>query len=134
MLEQVCQLARNAGDAIMEVYDGNQPINVASKKDDSPVTAADIAAHKVIVSGLQALDATIPILSEEDPPAWEVRQHWQRFWLVDPLDGTKEFIGAHECFRRALELDLVLHFKLIICDNTWVKQRIKAISISAIKE
>lgn len=50
MLEQVCQLARNAGDAIMEVYDGNQPINVASKKDDSPVTAADIAAHKVIVS------------------------------------------------------------------------------------
>lgn len=56
MLEQVCQLARNAGDAIMEVYDGNQPINVASKKDDSPVTAADIAAHKVIVSGLQALD------------------------------------------------------------------------------
>ena len=53
MLEQVSQLARNAGDAIMEVYDGNQPINVASKKDDSPVTAADIAAHKVIVSGLQ---------------------------------------------------------------------------------
>ena len=68
MLEQVCQLARNAGDAIMEVYDGNQPINVASKKDDSPVTAADIAAHKVIVSGLQALDPDTPILSEEDPP------------------------------------------------------------------
>ena len=82
MLEQVCQLARNAGDAIMEVYDGNQPINVASKKDDSPVTAADIAAHKVIVSGLQALDPDTPILSEEDPPAWEVRQHWQRYWLV----------------------------------------------------
>ena len=92
MLEQVCQLARNAGDAIMEVYDGNQPINVASKKDDSPVTAADIAAHKVIVSGLQALDPDTPILSEEDPPSWEVRQHWQRYWLVDPLDGTKEFI------------------------------------------
>ena len=59
MLEQVCQLARKAGDAIMEVYDGNQPINVASKKDDSPVTAADIAAHKVIVSGLQALAALL---------------------------------------------------------------------------
>lgn len=92
MLEQVCQLARTAGDAIMDVYDGNQPMDVSSKKDDSPVTAADIAAHKVIVSGLQALDAAIPILSEEDPPAWEVRQHWQRYWLVDPLDGTKEFI------------------------------------------
>ena len=50
MLEQVCQLARNAGDAIMEVYDGKQPMDVASKKDDSPVTAADIAAHKVIIS------------------------------------------------------------------------------------
>ncbi len=67
MLEQVCQLARNAGDAIMEVYDGNQPINVASKKDDSPVTAADIAAHKVIVSGLQALDPDTPILSGGGP-------------------------------------------------------------------
>ncbi|MGK3042849.1 3'(2'),5'-bisphosphate nucleotidase CysQ [Klebsiella michiganensis] len=92
MLEQVCQLARNAGDAIMEVYDGKQPMDVASKKDDSPVTAADIAAHKVIISGLLALTPDIPVLSEEDPPAWEVRQHWQRYWLVDPLDGTKEFI------------------------------------------
>ncbi|HCB1894564.1 TPA: 3'(2'),5'-bisphosphate nucleotidase CysQ, partial [Klebsiella oxytoca] len=54
MLEQVCQLARNAGDAIMEVYDGKQPMDVTSKKDDSPVTAADIAAHKVIISGLLA--------------------------------------------------------------------------------
>ncbi|MDU6355673.1 MAG: 3'(2'),5'-bisphosphate nucleotidase CysQ [Klebsiella grimontii] len=92
MLEQVCQLARNAGDAIMEVYDGKQPMDIASKKDDSPVTAADIAAHKVIISGLLALTPDIPVLSEEDPPAWEVRQHWQRYWLVDPLDGTKEFI------------------------------------------
>ena len=92
MLEQVCQLARNAGDAIMEVYDGIKPMDVASKKDDSPVTAADIAAHKVIISGLLALTPDIPVLSEEDPPAWEVRQHWQRYWLVDPLDGTKEFI------------------------------------------
>lgn len=92
MLEQVCQLARNAGDAIMEVYDGKQPMDVASKKDDSPVTAADIAAHKVIISGLLALTPDIPVLSEEDPPAREVRQHWQRYWLVDPLDGTKEFI------------------------------------------
>lgn len=70
MLEQVCQLARNAGDAIMEVYDGKQPMDVASKKDDSPVTAADIAAHKVIISGLLALTPDIPVLSEEDPPAW----------------------------------------------------------------
>lgn len=92
MLEQICQIARDAGDAIMQVYRGAAPMDVASKSDDSPVTAADIAAHKVIISALQALTPDIPVLSEEDPPGWEVRQHWQRYWLVDPLDGTKEFI------------------------------------------
>lgn len=92
MLEHVCQLARSAGDAIMLVYNGVKPLDVTSKSDDSPVTAADIAAHRVIVSGLQALTPDIPVLSEEDPQGWGVRQHWQRYWLVDPLDGTKEFI------------------------------------------
>lgn len=92
MLDAICQLAREAGDAIMQVYDGHQPMDVTSKTDDSPVTAADIAAHKVIVQGLVALTPAIPVLSEEDPPSWEIRQHWQRYWLVDPLDGTKEFI------------------------------------------
>ncbi|EBH9038043.1 3'(2'),5'-bisphosphate nucleotidase CysQ [Salmonella enterica subsp. indica] len=92
MLEQVCQLARNAGDAIMQVYDGAKPMEYARKQDDSPVTAADIAAHTVILEGLLTLTPDIPVLSEEDPPAWEVRQYWQRYWLVDPLDGTKEFI------------------------------------------
>lgn len=76
----------------MEVYDGHRPMEVVSKADDSPVTAADIAAHRVIAQGLQALAPDIPLLSEEDPPRWEVRQQWQRYWLVDPLDGTKEFI------------------------------------------
>ena len=92
MLDQVCQLARIAGDAIMQVYDGTKPMDVANKADDSPVTAADIAAHTVIMEGLRKLTPDIPVLSEEDPPGWEVRQHWQRYWLVDPLDGTKEFI------------------------------------------
>lgn len=81
MLEQVCQLARNAGDAIMQVYDGAKPMEYARKQDDSPVTAADIAAHTVILEGLRTLTPDIPVLSEEDPPAWEVRQHWQRYWL-----------------------------------------------------
>ncbi len=92
MLEQICQLAREAGDAIMNVYDGEAPLDVSHKSDDSPVTAADIAAHGVIIRGLQQLTLEVPIVSEEDPPAFEVRQHWQRYWLVDPLDGTKEFI------------------------------------------
>ena len=92
MLEQISQLAREAGDAIMQVYNGSVPTDVSHKADDSPVTAADLAAHDVIVSGLKQLTPDIPVLSEEDPPGWEVRQHWQRYWLVDPLDGTKEFI------------------------------------------
>ena len=83
MLDQVCQLARNAGDAIMQVYDGTKPMDVVSKADNSPVTAADIAAHTVIMDGLRTLTPDIPVLSEEDPPGWEVRQHWQRYWLVD---------------------------------------------------
>lgn len=92
MLEQICQLARTAGDAIMKVYDGEAPLDVSHKSDDSPVTAADIAAHRIILEGLKQLSPDVPVLSEEDPPSWAERQNWQRYWLVDPLDGTKEFI------------------------------------------
>ncbi|MFP1723218.1 3'(2'),5'-bisphosphate nucleotidase CysQ [Lonsdalea quercina] len=95
MLEHICQLAREAGDAIMQIYEGQEPVEVRHKQDDSPVTAADIAAHKVIAYGLTAAYPMIPLLSEEDPPPWSERQHWQRYWLVDPLDGTKEFIGRN---------------------------------------
>ncbi|WP_192458836.1 3'(2'),5'-bisphosphate nucleotidase CysQ [Musicola keenii] len=95
MLEHICQLARDAGEAIMQVYNGHQPIDVARKQDDSPITAADLAAHRVIKRGLESRYPDIPLLSEEDPPAWSVRQTWQRYWLVDPLDGTKEFINRN---------------------------------------
>lgn len=75
----------------MEIYNGE--ITVEIKDDKSPLTAADKASHAVIVAGLQELTPDIPVLSEEgkDIP-YEVRRNWRRFWLVDPLDGTKEFI------------------------------------------
>ncbi|MDF7680024.1 3'(2'),5'-bisphosphate nucleotidase CysQ [Enterobacteriaceae bacterium ESL0689] len=92
MLGQISQIARTAGHAIMAVYNGEKPVNMTLKADDSPVTAADVAAHEVILHGLQTLTPDIPVLSEEAPEKWPVRQHWQRYWLVDPLDGTKEFI------------------------------------------
>lgn len=95
MLEKICQLSREAGAAIMAVYNGEQPLDVTQKKDDSPVTAADLAAHHIIQRGLAALTPDIPLLSEEDPPTWEVRQNWTRYWLVDPLDGTKEFLSRN---------------------------------------
>ena len=92
MLDKICQLAREAGVAIMQVYDGQKPLEATHKSDDSPVTAADIAAHTIILQGLQTLTPEIPVLSEEDPQTWETRQSWDRYWLVDPLDGTKEFL------------------------------------------
>jgi 3'(2'), 5'-bisphosphate nucleotidase len=85
------QAALAAGRRIMEVYD--KPIEVDYKEDRSPLTAADRAAHKEIVNHLRRQTPDIPILSEEGKGIdFEVRRHWNRFWLVDPLDGTKEFI------------------------------------------
>lgn len=92
MLEQICQLAREAGVAIMQVYEGEKPLEETHKTDDSPVTAADLAAHDIILKGLKVLTPDVPVLSEEAPLSWDTRQSWQRYWLVDPLDGTKEFL------------------------------------------
>ena len=91
-IDALSALARRAGAAILEVY--NRPdFGIESKADDSPLTAADRKSHAVIDAGLRELSAEIPVLSEEgrEIPYAERRQ-WRRFWLVDPLDGTKEFI------------------------------------------
>lgn len=97
LMHEVVKLALLAGNAILPYWRAD--VAVQSKADDSPVTAADLAAHQVIVDGLQALAPQIPVLSEEDCniPLAE-RQGWQRWWLVDPLDGTKEFIAGSEEF------------------------------------
>ncbi|MBT0726068.1 3'(2'),5'-bisphosphate nucleotidase CysQ [Rosenbergiella australiborealis] len=92
MLEQINHIARLAGEEILKIYHRAEGLGVQVKADDSPVTAADLAANKIIIEGLQALTPDIPILSEESTVEWSERQHWTRYWLVDPLDGTKEFI------------------------------------------
>lgn len=91
-LNLICAIAADAGEAIMNIY-GEDDFAVEYKADESPLTAADKAAHEIIVAGLQQHFPDIPVLSEEgaDIP-YEERKTWQRFWLVDPLDGTKEFI------------------------------------------
>lgn len=90
--EGVIDIARQAAAAILEVYAGE--FEVERKEDASPVTAADMAAHHVIVDGLRALTPQIPVLSEEcaDEVAAAERLRWPRLWLVDPLDGTREFV------------------------------------------
>ena len=90
---QTRRIAVAAGDAILTIYNQPEAVAVQHKSDDSPLTAADLAAHQLIMHELTALTPDIPVLSEEaaDIP-WSVRQHWRSYWLVDPLDGTKEFI------------------------------------------
>jgi 3'(2'), 5'-bisphosphate nucleotidase len=91
LLDALCDVARRAGAAIMNVYGSD--VAVELKDDRSPLTAADRAAHDVICDALASLEPRWPLLSEESP-ADEVaaRRSWPRFWLVDPLDGTKEFL------------------------------------------
>ena len=97
LLAPVIELARRAGEVILPYWRAN--VAVVAKADASPVTAADIAAHHLLVAGLQALAPDIHVLSEEDAdiPLSE-RATWERWWLVDPLDGTKEFISGSEEF------------------------------------
>jgi 3'(2'), 5'-bisphosphate nucleotidase len=91
LLEQVAAIAREAADAILVVY--AQEFEVQRKADHSPVTDADLAAQRVIMAGLQRLEDKLPVLSEEARIApWPQRQAWTRYWLVDPLDGTREFV------------------------------------------
>ena len=93
LINSVKTISKEAGAAILEIYDSEENIEVMSKDDDSPLTQADLAAHKIIVEGLKRLTPEIPILSEESADiSWEERQSWSRYWLVDPLDGTKEFL------------------------------------------
>lgn len=97
LLSSVREIAEEAGRAILDVYHGE--IEVEHKADDSPLTAADLAAHEIIRDRLSELSPEIPQLSEEggDTP-FETRRQWSRYWLIDPLDGTKEFINRNGQF------------------------------------
>lgn len=90
-VQKVIAIARQAGALIMAVY--QQDFAVQNKADNSPVTEADLQAHDCIVAALCALTPDLPVLSEESPAAEITRRmSWVRYWLVDPLDGTREFI------------------------------------------
>ena len=90
--QPLINIARDAGAAIMGFYQQSDT-QTWVKADDSPLTQADLAAHQVIVDGLALLTPDIPVLSEESTALlWATRKTWDQYWLVDPLDGTKEFI------------------------------------------
>ncbi len=92
LVEGVIEACRQASGAILEIYDGDE-FEVERKDDASPLTAADMASHRTLVSALEAMTPEIPILSEESSAAdLDDRRKWKRLWVVDPLDGTREFI------------------------------------------
>ncbi|WP_111411729.1 3'(2'),5'-bisphosphate nucleotidase CysQ [Billgrantia lactosivorans] len=110
LLDAVERIAREAGEAIMRVYARGFTVEV--KEDDSPLTEADKAAHEVIVAGLKALPEAIPILSEEDIEAFTGPNDEGQYWLVDPLDGTKEFIKRNDEF--TVNIALIEHGKPVL--------------------
>lgn len=96
LLAAVQALAVRAGEAILAIYGDESRWQVQTKGDDSPLTAADLVAHEVIAAGLAGLALQAPLLSEESAPEdLARRREWRRFWLVDPLDGTKEFLARN---------------------------------------
>jgi 3'(2'), 5'-bisphosphate nucleotidase len=97
MIQKIIDTARKAGQEILKYYSGE--IEVFEKDDESPLTKADLAAHHIILDALSEIDPSTPVISEESGvPPYEERQDWNRFWIVDPLDGTKEFIKKNDEF------------------------------------
>lgn len=91
-IKEMIGYSRKAGDAIMNIYN-QEDRGIASKADESPLTKADLAANKILCDALLAISPSIPIISEENEDLdFEIRKDWEYCWIVDPLDGTKEFI------------------------------------------
>src|SRR5699024_4120182 len=95
MLEKIITTAKEAGDAILEFY--NDDVEVMHKEDESPLTKADLAAHHIIIDALKELDPDTPVISEESGvPDYKDRSHWNKYWIVDRMDGTKEIIKKYD--------------------------------------
>jgi 3'(2'), 5'-bisphosphate nucleotidase len=111
LTEEIIEISRLAGNKILEIYDTD--FSVEKKEDNSPLTAADMAAHNTICDALKRLTPDTPILSEESSHInFEERQGWNQYWLVDPLDGTREFIKRNGEF--SVNIALIENHKSIL--------------------
>jgi len=126
-VQDIVTIAKEAGSAIMQIY--NQDFEVEYKQDNSPLTLADKKANEIIESGLEKLLPSFPVLSEEGKEVpYKERRNWEYFWLIDPLDGTKEFVKKNDEFtvnialiyKNAPVLGVVYAPALDIC--YWAKQ------------
>ena len=110
LITPVCDIVKQAGQEIMKIYLGG--FEIAEKEDHSPLTTADLASHHLICTRLQMLTPDIPVLSEESAMIpFDQRAKWKQYWLIDPLDGTREFIKKNDEFtvNIALVIDHVAH-------------------------
>lgn len=99
LLDDVTQIAKAAANRILDFYNPHGFQGARMKRDQTPVTEADIEADRIIIQGLSALTPDIPVISEEmEPGDYSLRQEWKSFWLVDPLDGTSEFVEGRDEF------------------------------------
>jgi len=97
LIDKIIKISKKAGQSILEIYYSNPNYHI--KDDKTPVTEADIESHRIISQELNKITPKIPILSEEQSEiAFDIRSSWKRYWLVDPLDGTKEFIKRNDEF------------------------------------
>ncbi len=111
LIKPLVDIATQAGEAILAIY--NTHFSVETKEDASPLTAADKASHQTIVSALEKLTPDIPILSEESAVIdWAERSAWPEYWLIDPLDGTKEFIKRNGEF--TVNIALIQEHKAVL--------------------
>ena len=102
-IKKLIKISKNAGDAIMDIYESDFDVNL--KSDQSPLTKADILSNKIICQSLKKITPDIPILSEESSDiAYHERSKWNQYWLIDPLDGTKEFIKKNGEFTTNIAL------------------------------
>lgn len=105
LTQQLLAAVHLAGDAIMNVYcETGKPVSVQIKEDQSPVTVADLAAHQVLTEQLRILTPELPVVSEEDAASVQTRLQHQRYWLIDPLDGTREYLSRNGEFTVNLAL------------------------------
>lgn len=112
LLEKVLALVKKAGEKVLAIYNEG-PISSVNKEDGSPLTKADLLAHDIICHGLNAMDAAIPILSEESSQELIKNRHdWEMLWMLDPLDGTQEFI--HHTHEFTINIALIHDHKPIL--------------------
>ncbi|MCP5357121.1 MAG: 3'(2'),5'-bisphosphate nucleotidase CysQ [Pseudomonadales bacterium] len=125
LMQAIDRIAAEAGQEIMAVYRQSGDIEVVRKQDESPLTEADTRANAYICRALAALTPEVPVVSEEAAlPPYSQRRHWQQYWLVDPLDGTREFVSRNGEFtvnialvRDAVPVLGVIHAP--VTETTW---------------